>query len=271
MTWPPTTPRRWPPGIRDAGGRAVSAEFDISIDESVVALMAASVDAFGGVDLLHANAADMTEAAILSDTDALDVDLAVFDRTITVNLRGFLLCTRHAIPRMLERGGGAIVYTSSATAHVGEPQRPAYGISKSGINALMRHVSARWGREGIRANCVAPGMVLSKTLLENSDPEFREFALEHRTGRPPRRARRHRRRGRLLDVRRRVVDHRAGDQRRRRLDRASVARLEFSQLEFSRRSSARRAGRRPRPSPRLKPISSCSLRIVGSRCIAMAR
>jgi NAD(P)-dependent dehydrogenase (short-subunit alcohol dehydrogenase family) len=164
-------------GIRDAGGRAVSAEFDISVDESVAALMAASVDAFGGVDLLHANAADMTEAAILSDTDALDVDLAVFDRTITVNLRGFLLCTRHAIPRMLERGGGAIVYTSSATAHVGEPQRPAYGISKSGINALMRHVSARWGREGIRANCVAPGMVLSKTLLENSDPEFREFAL----------------------------------------------------------------------------------------------
>ncbi|HEY3670511.1 MAG TPA: SDR family oxidoreductase [Acidimicrobiia bacterium] len=163
--------------IRSAGGRAVSSHFDISIDESVDALMAAAVDEFGGVDLLHANAADMTEAAILSDTDALDVDLGVFDRTIAVNLRGFLLCTRHAIPRMLARGGGAIVYTSSATAHVGEPQRPSYGISKSGINALMRHVSARWGREGIRANCVAPGMVLSKTLLENSDAEFRDFAL----------------------------------------------------------------------------------------------
>ncbi len=164
-------------GIRDAGGRAVSAEFDMSIDDSVGALMASAVDAFGGVDLVHANAADMTEAAILSDTDAVDVDLGVFDRTIAVNLRGFLLCTRHTIPRMLERGGGAIVYTSSATAHVGEPQRPSYGISKSGINALMRHVSARWGREGIRANCVAPGMVLSKTLLEHSDEEFREFAL----------------------------------------------------------------------------------------------
>jgi len=53
--------------IRDAGGRAVAVEFDISIDESVGALMADAVDAFGGVDLLHANAADMTEAAILSD------------------------------------------------------------------------------------------------------------------------------------------------------------------------------------------------------------
>jgi len=164
-------------GIRDAGGRAVSSHFDISIDDSVGALMAVAVDEFGGVDLLHANAADMTDAAILSDTDAVDVDLAVFDRTIAVNLRGFLLCTRHAVPLMLERGGGAIVYTSSATAHVGEPQRPSYGISKSGINALMRHVSSRWGREGIRANCVAPGMVLTQTLRDNSDEAFREFAL----------------------------------------------------------------------------------------------
>ncbi len=123
-------------GIRRSGGRAVSAEFDISVDESVDALMAAAVAAFGGVDRLHANAADMTAAAILSDTDAVDVDLGVFDRTIEVNLRGFLLCTRHVVPLMLQRGGGAIVYTSSATAHVGEPQRPSYGISKSGINAL---------------------------------------------------------------------------------------------------------------------------------------
>ncbi len=164
-------------GIRATGGRAVAVPFDISIDESVGALMAAAVAEFGGIDLLHANAADMTEAAILSDTDAVGVDLGVFDRTIAVNLRGFLLCTRHAVPLMLERNGGAIVYTSSATAHVGEPERPSYAMSKSGINALMRHVSARWGREGIRANCVAPGMVLSQTLLEHSDEAFRDFAL----------------------------------------------------------------------------------------------
>jgi NAD(P)-dependent dehydrogenase (short-subunit alcohol dehydrogenase family) len=163
--------------IRKAGGRAVAAAFDISIDESVGELCAVAVDEFGGLDLMHANAADMTEAAILSDTDAVAVDLAVFDRTIAVNLRGHLLCTRHAIPLMLERGGGAIVYTSSAVSITGEPERPSYGMSKSAINGLMRHVSARWGRQGIRANCVAPGMVLSQTLLEHSDEAFREFAL----------------------------------------------------------------------------------------------
>jgi NAD(P)-dependent dehydrogenase (short-subunit alcohol dehydrogenase family) len=171
-------------GIRTTGGRAVSAQFDISVDDSVAALVAVAASEFGGLDALHANAADLSEAVIMQDSDAVAVDLGVFDRTIAVNLRGHLLCTRHAIPLLLERGGGTIIYTSSAAGHVGEPQRPSYGISKSGINALMRHVSARWGREGIRANCVAPGMVLTKTIRDNSEQEFRDYALS--LGRSPR-------------------------------------------------------------------------------------
>lgn len=139
--------------------------------------MAAAVAEFGGLDLMHANVADLSADVIMRDSDALAVDLEVFDRTIEVNLRGHLLGTRHSIPAMLARGGGVIVYTSSAAGHVGEPERPSYGISKSGINALMRHVSSRWGREGIRANCVAPGMVLTKTIRDNSDTAFQEFAL----------------------------------------------------------------------------------------------
>ncbi len=170
--------------IRAGGGAAVAAEFDIASDESVAALVAAAVAEFGGLDLMHANAADLSAEVIMRDSDAVAVDLDVFDRTIAVNLRGYLLCTRHSIPAMLLRGRGAIVYTSSAAGHVGEPERPSYGISKSGINALMRHVSSRWGREGIRANCVAPGLVLTEQIRDNLDPEFRDFALG--LGRSPR-------------------------------------------------------------------------------------
>jgi NAD(P)-dependent dehydrogenase (short-subunit alcohol dehydrogenase family) len=170
--------------ILAAGGTAVAAEFDIADDDSVAALVAAAVSEFGGLDLMHANAADLSEAVIMQDSDAVAVDLGVFDRTIAVNLRGFLLCTRHSIPAMLQRGGGVIVYTSSAAGYVGEPERPSYAISKSGINALMRHVSSRWGREGIRANCVAPGLVLTQTVRDGIDPEFREMALS--LGRSPR-------------------------------------------------------------------------------------
>jgi NAD(P)-dependent dehydrogenase (short-subunit alcohol dehydrogenase family) len=163
--------------IRADGGTAVAAAFDIADDESVAALVTAAGAEFGGLDLMHANAADLSAEVILRDYDALAVELDVFDCTIAVNLRGYLLCTRHAIPEMLQRGGGVIIYTSSAAGHVGEPERPSYAISKSGINALMRHVSSRWGRDGIRANCVAPGLVLTRTILDNSDPELREFAL----------------------------------------------------------------------------------------------
>lgn len=164
--------------IRLAGGRAVGAQFDISDDEQVEELMTVAVDEFGGLDLVHANAADLSEQTIFSDSDALAMSLEVFDRTIRVNLRGFLLCTRHAIPRLLDRGGGAIVYTSSATAHTGEPRRAAYGMSKSGINALMRHVSSRWGRDGVRANCVAPGLVLTPVIRDKFGPEALQRALD---------------------------------------------------------------------------------------------
>lgn len=162
--------------ITGAGGRAVGVRFDISDDASVANLVATAVKQYGGLDFMHANAADL--GIIFQDGDAIDVSLDVFDRTIAVNLRGHLLCTRHALPAMLQRGGGVIVYTSSASAYIGEPERVSYGISKSGINALMRHVATRWGRQGIRANAVAPGLVLTEKTRDTIPPEFKQSALD---------------------------------------------------------------------------------------------
>ena len=148
--------------IEAAGGRAVAARVDISDEASVVELLRTAVDAFGGIDGVHLNAADTS--VVLRDTHVVDVDLEVFDQTIAVNLRGFFLITRHVIPLLLERGGGALAYTSSAASLMGEPERVSYGISKAGVNALVRHVASRWGKEGIRANAVAPGMILHEKL-----------------------------------------------------------------------------------------------------------
>jgi NAD(P)-dependent dehydrogenase (short-subunit alcohol dehydrogenase family) len=170
--------------LRDAGGRALAVQFDIADDESVAALVAAAVGEYGGVDHLHANAADLSPENIGRDSDAVTVPLEVFDRTIHVNLRGHLLCTRHAIPVMLERGGGAIVYTSSAAGHLAEPERPSYAAAKAGLNSLARHVASRWGREGIRANAVAPGLVITPAMADSVPVEFTEYAL--RVGRSPR-------------------------------------------------------------------------------------
>jgi NAD(P)-dependent dehydrogenase (short-subunit alcohol dehydrogenase family) len=168
--------------VNETGGKAVTTRCDIADDVSVKALVDLAVKTYGGLDFMHANAADLS--IVLSDTNAVDVPLEVFDRTIAVNLRGHLLCIRHAIPEILKRGGGAIVCTSSAAAYVGELERVAYGISKSGINALVRHVASRWGKEGIRANAIAPGVVITEATHTGIPDEMKQMVLA--IGRSPR-------------------------------------------------------------------------------------
>jgi NAD(P)-dependent dehydrogenase (short-subunit alcohol dehydrogenase family) len=152
-----------------AGGTATGIHCDIGDDASVAAMVKATVDRYGGLDLIHINAADLS--IIAQDVDVLAVSMEIFDRTIAIDLRGHVLCTRHALPELLKRGGGAIVYTTSGAAFIGEPTRVSYAVAKNGLHALMRHVAARWGKEGIRANAVSPGLVLSETALAHLSQE----------------------------------------------------------------------------------------------------
>lgn len=160
--------------IEAAGGRATGLAFDVRDTASVARLMRTAVDAYGQLDALLVNAADM--GAVREDPDAAEVSVELFDRTIAVNLRGHLLCTQQALPHLL-RSGGAIVYTTSESAYAGEPTRVAYAMSKSGLNALMRHVASRWGREGVRANAVAPGFTLTEEIDRQLDPKLRAAFL----------------------------------------------------------------------------------------------
>jgi NAD(P)-dependent dehydrogenase (short-subunit alcohol dehydrogenase family) len=141
--------------IRASGGTAGAVGFDLADTDSVRALIDSAVAEFGGVDLLFNVGSDMS--MLRGDTDVVDIDFDVWDRTMTVTLRGYVASMKYAIPAMLARGGGAIVNMSSAAAFIGEPTRPAYATAKAGIGALTRHVASRWGKDGIRCNAVAPG------------------------------------------------------------------------------------------------------------------
>jgi NAD(P)-dependent dehydrogenase (short-subunit alcohol dehydrogenase family) len=161
--------------IADAGGTAIPFEFDLADEASVAALMQAAVNTYGSLDLLHANGAALH--LTVPDTDVVDIDIDVWEETLRVNLRGYLFCIRHAIPEMLRRGGGAIVCTSSAAAVMAMPNMPAYMASKAGINALIRHVAARWGKEGIRCNGVSPaGLIRTPSMESHTRPEYLEQA-----------------------------------------------------------------------------------------------
>jgi len=146
--------------VAAAGGRATAAVCDVRHEDAVADFVRSAVAEFGGIDCLDHNAAWSHPRL---DSDATGVELGVWDRTIEITTRGALLLARHAIPAMTERGGGSIVNISSGTSTIGESVRVSYGVAKAALNQLTRHLAVRYGREGIRANAIAPGFIMTAT------------------------------------------------------------------------------------------------------------
>jgi NAD(P)-dependent dehydrogenase (short-subunit alcohol dehydrogenase family) len=168
--------------ITGQGGQALGCHFDATDDASVARLIDTAASTFGGIDAVHANFADLR--ILMTDSDVLTVSDEVLERTLDVNLKGMLRITRHALPKLLERGGGAMIYTSSAAAIAAEPVRPCYAMAKAGINALVRHVASGWGQQGIRANAIMPGLVVTPELRQTMPTDFQQEVLAR--GRSPR-------------------------------------------------------------------------------------
>jgi NAD(P)-dependent dehydrogenase (short-subunit alcohol dehydrogenase family) len=154
---------------------AVATEVDVSDEPSVVRMVETAVDSFGGLDVLHNNATDSSTNAV--DTDIVTLDMAVFDRLIAVNLKGQFMGCKHAIPHMLERGGGSIVNTASVDGFVGRGVRAAYGASKAGVVLLTKSVASQYGTRGIRCNAVAPGLTLTPGAVDNATPDYLAASL----------------------------------------------------------------------------------------------
>jgi len=173
--------------IRAGGGSAVGIELDGTSEESIAALIALAVSEYGGIDGFHANFASFADGTI--SVDILDLPMDVYDEEMTVDARGFLLCSKYAIPELQKRGGGAMLYTSSGAAYEAAPIRVAYSMAKAAIHALMRHVAKRFGPENIRANVIAPGVVmhprLEKKFSEETKRAFmRGNMMKDRLGEP---------------------------------------------------------------------------------------
>lgn len=152
--------------IRAAGGAASAHQFDCGDQASVEAIVADVAGQHGRLDFLHANAADISDRTYGQDLDIVDVDLAVWQRTLDITLNGYFHLVRNGIPHLQRAGGGAIVLTSSEAVFVGDPRHVAYGVAKAGVTALTRHVAAAYGKQGIRCNSVAPGLVISEIAAE---------------------------------------------------------------------------------------------------------
>jgi meso-butanediol dehydrogenase/(S,S)-butanediol dehydrogenase/diacetyl reductase len=138
--------------ITAGGGRACAVDVDVT-DEQRVARMYARVDEeLGGLDILvnNANNKPSDDLMVMTSED--------WDRDVRVTLRGPYLCTRAALPAMLERGSGTIVNIASVNG-LGFYGNEAYSAAKAGLISLTRSVAVRYGNRGVRANAIAPGTV----------------------------------------------------------------------------------------------------------------
>jgi NAD(P)-dependent dehydrogenase (short-subunit alcohol dehydrogenase family) len=155
---PGRSPRELADELSAAGHRAIGVEVDISDEAQVAAMAKEAIAAFGRIDGLHANAA--ATHLVRTDGDLMDLDRGEFEQAFQVNVIGTWLCCKAVIPTMVEQGGGSIVATSSMAATHAALDKTAYSATKASIAALMRTVATQYGKKGIRANTILPGLII---------------------------------------------------------------------------------------------------------------
>ncbi|TAK20629.1 MAG: glucose 1-dehydrogenase [Chloroflexota bacterium] len=143
--------------IRAAGGTATFVQGDVASSADTVRFVAATVAAYGGVDILVQNATWSKPGR------AVDLAEEDWDRTIDVGLKSIYLGAKYAIPEMRKRGGGAIINISSVNGIAASPRLAAYNAVKGGINQLTRNLAIDYGRYNIRVNAIAPGHVVTES------------------------------------------------------------------------------------------------------------
>ena len=147
--------------IRDAGGDALFVETDVSREESVRAAIAATAARYGRIDVVY----NCAGGSLSEDSYVTDVDLdKVWNHTMSVDLRGTILCCRHGIPELIKAGGGAVVNMSSGAALRGGSNAHIYTAAKGAILSLTRALAGAYVKQGVRANAICAGRIQTERI-----------------------------------------------------------------------------------------------------------
>jgi NAD(P)-dependent dehydrogenase (short-subunit alcohol dehydrogenase family) len=173
--------------ITESNGEALFAPTDISQSIEVAAMVKATAERFGGVDVLFNCAGVQLHG---QDARAHELSEEVWDRTFAINIRGMWLCAKYTIPLMIKRGGGSIINVGSPTGLYGMGAGyTAYSASKSAAFGLTRVMAADYGHDNIRVNAIVPGATttpLIANLLDDAQTrvELQQLSPLRRLGTP---------------------------------------------------------------------------------------
>jgi len=172
--------------VNDEAGESTAGEIgdaahyvhaDVSKDADAQAMMAATVERFGRLDVLYNNAGIMP----LDDGSITDMDGGIWDAVLAVNVKGVAFGCKYGIPAMLESGGGAIINVASFVAWLGAAtSQTAYTASKGAVLAMTREIAVEYARKEIRCNALCPGPIETPLLLALlSDEEKKQRRFVH--------------------------------------------------------------------------------------------
>lgn len=153
--------------IVGAGGRAIALGADVSVAADAERMTAATIEAFGRVDVVFAN------AGIAGSGTAMDLEEEVWNRVVDVDLKGVWLSSKYALRDMVARGSGTIVNTASVGGVVGIAGIFPYAAAKGGVVAMTKQVAADFGPRGVRANAICPGTVPTPLVTETYEARVR--------------------------------------------------------------------------------------------------
>ncbi|MQA13218.1 MAG: glucose 1-dehydrogenase [Pseudonocardiaceae bacterium] len=150
-------------GIGDA---ASAVFFDATRQETIEDLVRFVIDRHGRVDIIHNNAALVGPDAWTLDGSVMDTTIEMWDRAFATNVRSIFLMCKSALPHMVAGGGGSIINMASIGGLRGGSALTAYGTTKAAVVGLTRYVAAQHGKQWVRCNAVAPGVIRTQQLLD---------------------------------------------------------------------------------------------------------
>ena len=146
--------------IEQAGGEAIAVPCDVTVEDDNRRMVAETVEAFGHLDILVANAGLYTHLARMKATERTVED---WDRVMAVNVKGVWLSAKAAIPEMQKNGYGKIINIASSVSFKGAPGLTHYGASKAAVVGITRSMAQEFGEDGICINAIAPGPTETET------------------------------------------------------------------------------------------------------------